>query len=198
MCTAVIDPLTGLYTAIATWDTYNITETVITNMKYSVIVSLYDEYDLQEQLNKTTTIPLLVSEIGLWAFACNLIVVSITIIIIITPIYNLNWHTRSHTPFNFVFELVDTVLNKRPTLLISSSEWEQQLPCSWNSTSWGLACQVQSELLSLLKEELTLYSNVIIMVQLKYVDALKLYVWSPTVQFFYVRVVFLPSLKFSL
>ncbi len=65
MCTAVIDPLTGLYTAIATWDTYNITETVITNMKYSVIVSLYDEYDLQEQRNKTTTIPLLVSEIGL-------------------------------------------------------------------------------------------------------------------------------------
>ena len=65
MCTAVIDPLTGLYTAIATWDTYNITETVVTNMNYSVIVSLDDNYNLHEQLIKTTTIPLLVSEIGL-------------------------------------------------------------------------------------------------------------------------------------
>ncbi len=81
MCTAVIDPLTGLYTAIATWDTYNITETVVTNMNYSVIVSLDDNYNLHEQLIKTTTIPLLVSEIGLWAFACNLIVVSITILL---------------------------------------------------------------------------------------------------------------------
>ncbi|XP_064401937.1 uncharacterized protein LOC135347803 [Halichondria panicea] len=59
MCTAVIDPLTGLYTAIATWDTYNITETVVTNMNYSVIVSLDDNYNLHEQLIKTTTIPLL-------------------------------------------------------------------------------------------------------------------------------------------
>ncbi len=65
MCTAVADPLTGLYTATAFWDSYNLTETIVTNMNYRVIVSLVENRRFKQELLRAITVPLLVSETSL-------------------------------------------------------------------------------------------------------------------------------------